>query len=124
LVVWQPFERGLMLWFADARLIYALVDDGTGALFADTYADEPQPPLTPPPGLFVPQRGFRVIWESLGAAESPLGWALAAETGFDALTQAAGRSSFTTYIQLPGRLLAVTAHPDLDGALWWAALEA
>ncbi|MDZ4766319.1 MAG: hypothetical protein SGI73_17395 [Chloroflexota bacterium] len=121
LVVWQPFEGGLMLWFADTRQIYALLPDGDGALFADNYVEgQAESTLTPPDGFFAPERGFRVVWDALGGAASGLGWALARETGYDALTQPAGRTSFTMYIYLSERLLVVTAHPDLGGRLFWS----
>lgn len=123
LVVWQPFERGILIWFADTETIYALLPDGEGAQYADTYVEGlSAPPITPPDGFYAPERGFRLVWDALGGAESPLRWALARETGYDALTQPAGRGSATLYIRLPDRLLAVTAYPELGGALFWAAV--
>lgn len=125
LIVWQPFEHGLMLWFSDTRQIYALLEDGSGFLFNDTYIeDQPESTLTPPDGLLAPERGFRVVWDALGGTTSGMGWGLAPETGYDALTQPAGRASYTLYIQLPERLIAVTAHPDLDGELFWMEVTA
>lgn len=124
LIVWQPFENGLMLWFSDTHQIYALFEDGSGFLFNDTFVEgQEESLLSAPDGLFAPERGFRVVWDALGGVNSGLGWGLARETGYDALTQPAGRASYTLYLQLPERLIAVTAHPDLEGELFWIEVE-
>jgi hypothetical protein len=48
-----------------------------------------------------------------------LGWALEEEIGFDSARQAAGRQSYTTYIQGPGATVyAVTLVPNTDGGYW------
>ncbi len=87
---YQTFEHGTMLWisrttFTQERIIYAFFDDGTFQQFDDTWR-EGQPPnagLTPPAGLYEPQRGFGKVWrEGTGArVRERLGWATAAEKG-------------------------------------------
>lgn len=124
LIVYQPFERGWMIWMAEQRLIYALFEDGTGALFVDRYVEgQAEPPLVPPDGLFTPVRGFRAVWDALGGAESPLGWGLAPETGFDSRWQPADVNSWTIYLELPDRRLALT-YVTFTGALYWADVSA
>lgn len=124
LIVYQPFERGWMIWLAEQGRIYALFEDGTGALFVDQYVEgQAESMLTPPDGLFAPVRGFRAVWDALGGAESRLGWGLAPETGYDSRWQSADVYSWTIYLELPDRLLALTYFTYM-GALYWADVTA
>jgi hypothetical protein len=118
--VWQPFERGVMLWFSDVQQIYVMTDDGQLRVYEDHYVEgQPDPADVPPSERFTPVRGFGQIWSSLGGADSPLGWALTPEVGYDAARQAAGRSSYTTYIQGPGSTVyAVTQLPGMEVGYW------
>jgi hypothetical protein len=87
---YQPFQNGAMLWisrttFINQQLIYVFFDDGTLQQFTDTWT-EGQPSnagLTPPSGLYEPQRGFGKVWrEGTGArVRERLGWATATEKG-------------------------------------------
>lgn len=89
--VYQPFERGAMVWFYDTREIWVLLDvlpgtraAGTFARFADPYVEgQPEPIAAAPEGLLAPVRGFGVVWRLLDA-ERALGWATATEAGYDA----------------------------------------
>ncbi|MEP6776162.1 MAG: hypothetical protein ABJA50_11260 [Chloroflexota bacterium] len=93
---YQPFEHGSMLWisrttFVQERLIYVFFDDGTFQQFDDTWrdGDPANGNLSPPPGLFEPQRGFGKVWrEGTGArVRDRLGWATATEKGGDGAYQ-------------------------------------
>ncbi len=118
--VWQPFDHGVMLWFSDTKQIYVMTDDGQFRVYEDVYVEgQPDPVAEPPSERFTPVRGFGQIWLALGGADSPLGWALTPEVGYDAARQAAGRTSYTTYIQGPGSsVYAVTQLPGGEVGYW------
>jgi hypothetical protein len=82
----QSFENGRMIWLAHDDRIYAFFDDGTYQTFEDTWvAGQPDtdPALVPPAGRVVPVRGFGKVWSGDADVRSRLGWALAAEQGFE-----------------------------------------
>lgn len=118
--VWQPFERGVMLWFSDTQQIYVMTDDRQFRAYEDVYVEgQPDPAAQPPSERYTPVRGFGQIWQALGGAESPIGWALTPEVGYDAARQAAGRTSYTTYIQGPGgTVYAITQLPGAEVGYW------
>jgi len=118
--VYQPFEHGALIWFSDTRQIYALTDDHRLRVYQDSFVDGmPDPTDSAPEGLLTPVRGFGRLWQSLGGPAGALGWALAAETGFDSARQAGGRTSYTTYVQgTDGRVYAFTEIPGLDAGYW------
>lgn len=88
---YQPFEHGTMLWNSftvygtQEKQIYVFFNDGTFQLFVDTWREgEPvNAGLTPPPGLYEPERGFGKVWrEGTGArVRERLGWATQPEKG-------------------------------------------
>jgi len=118
--VWQPFQRGVMIWFSDSKQINVMTNDGQVRVYVDQYVDgQPDPSEKAPNGLLTPVRGFGAIWEALGGADSPLGWAQAKEVGYDAARQAAGHTSYTTYIAGPGSAVyAVTMIPGGQVGYW------
>jgi hypothetical protein len=96
--VWQPFERGLMLWFQEGGRTYVLRDDGSlfkpFAQVRDLQGlpmPEADPELAPPPGLYQPVHGFALFWRGLVPGHEwvrqELGWATAEETGYSAFWQ-------------------------------------
>ena len=118
---WQPFQGGVMIWFADTRQIYVLFNEGQRVqVFDDPYiASQPEPTRTPSDDRVVPVRGFGLVWRELGGEDGVLGPAMAEEIGFDSARQVAGRQSLTTYIQGPGATVyAVTLVPETDGGYW------
>lgn len=117
---WQPFERGDMMWISESGQIWVMTDDQRLRIFEDRYQEgDPTPAAAPPPDRFTPQRGFGRVWEALGGPDSPLGWALGEETGYDAGWQPAGRNSYTTYVGGPfGILYAITLIPGTDTGYW------
>jgi len=86
----ERFERGVMLWREDQRMIYVLASDGTWRKIADTWA-EGMPDYacadTPPAGLIKPKRGFGVVWCNVPGMKSLVGWALDEEHGYTAQYQ-------------------------------------
>ena len=118
--VWQPFEKGVLIWFSDVQQIFVMTNDGVLRVYADAYVEgQPDPSAAPPAGLFAPRRGFGLLWQGLGGANSPLGWATAPEVGYDGARQAAGHSSYTTYIAGPERIVyAVTQLPGAETGYW------
>ena len=124
---WQPFEGGVMVYFGDTDEIYVMTnDDRRVQVFTDTFVEGMEEPeiSNVPEGRFAGRRGFGIAWRELGGPESALGWALAEEIGFDSGRQAAGRISYTTYVQGPGETVyAVTLVPD-TGAGYWTSVSA
>lgn len=117
----QPFQGGQMWWFSDTRQVYVLTnDDNRVQVFADLFQEgDYQPDVTPPDGLYAPQRGFARVWEQLNGADGVLGWATAPESGVDFARQPAGRVSYTTYIQpQAGGIYAVTVLPGQFEGVW------
>lgn len=120
MIAYQPFEHGAMIWFSDTLEIYVLTDDGRVSVYEDVFREgAPDPTAAAPDGLLTPVRGFGMIWEFLGGAASPLGWATALEAGFDSARQAAGRTSYTTYILAPNdAIYAITLIPGMERGFW------
>jgi DNA-binding beta-propeller fold protein YncE len=86
----QAFEGGTMIWREDARLIYVLSNDGSWAVFDDTWTpDEPEqdPNIVPPEGLLQPIRGFGKVWRNNPELQVGLGWALEEEAGYTSPVQ-------------------------------------
>jgi hypothetical protein len=118
--VWQPFEHGVMIWFSDQTQVFVMTDDGRVHVYQDQFVEgDPNPPEIAPNERFTPTRGFGLLWEALGGASSPVGWGTAAESGYDAARQAAGHTSYTTYIAGPGEIVyAITQIPGVAGGYW------
>lgn len=118
--VFQPFEHGAMIWFSDTTQIYVLTADNRLRVFQDAFVEGmADPAATAPEGLFTPVRGFGRLWGALGGASGSLGWAVAPEQGFDSARQAAGRTSYTTYVQgAGGRVYAFTEIPGRTVGFW------
>jgi hypothetical protein len=81
---YQSFEHGHMIWRSDKGEIYVLYDDGRYEDYEDTWqeGDPVDIPGTPPPGLFVPVRGFGNLYASEALLQERLGWATATEMGY------------------------------------------
>jgi hypothetical protein len=85
----QVFERGRMLWIEPQRKIWVMADSSTGSgswiVYDDTFRDgEPEndPTLSPPEGMYQPQRGFGKVWRDNPTVREQLGWALTPEFGY------------------------------------------
>jgi hypothetical protein len=86
----QVFENGRMIWLQHDDRIYVFFNDGKYQTFEDTWVAgqaETVPGLTPPSGRYAPVRGFGKVWSGAEDVRSRLGWALAAEQGFEAQLQ-------------------------------------
>ncbi len=91
----QAFEHGRMFWLSGRQEIYLLYSDGEAnhwLRYPDTWEEgqpDHDPALQPPEGLEQPVRGFGRVWrEELGGPESAVGWATAAEEGYEGQVQA------------------------------------
>lgn len=117
--VYQPYERGLMIYRSEDSTILVLQADGTFATYRDTFIEgQPNPPDTAPPDRITPVRGFGIVWMALGGPDSALGYGLLQEQGYDMMTQSAGSSSYTEYVTLPDGVLALTRLPGENGGFW------
>jgi serine/threonine-protein kinase len=93
---WQPFETGSMLWREDANLIYVLDANKLWRSTGDTWREgdlQFDPAIQVPNGLHQPVRGFGLVWREQPGVRDALGWATAAEDGFEALVQEFGGGS-------------------------------
>ncbi len=120
----QLFQNGMMIWREDTREIWVITNDSRQLqVFDDTYVDgEADPTAQPPNTFFVPKRGFGKVWAQLGGEKSGLGWGTAPEAQISLTVQAAGRVSYTTYVQMPdGAIYAATVLPRQDEG-WWVKI--
>ncbi|MBI5667091.1 MAG: hypothetical protein HZC41_03715, partial [Chloroflexi bacterium] len=132
---YQPYERGFMIWLADAGDIWVFVNAPAPNRFA-TYAHFSEsdyarfadaPPQPPPPGRFQPINGFGRVWHNLNnyltgsTIRADLGWATAPESSYTATRQVWGRTSHVhVYLSLPDGRVA-DAYQGLAGINWtWA----
>jgi hypothetical protein len=80
----QRFERGMMFWRGDQRMIYVLANDGTWRKVADVWI-EGMPdyacPDEPPAGRVKPKRGFGYVWCNSPDIKSLVGWGIEEEYG-------------------------------------------
>jgi hypothetical protein len=83
----QDFERGMMIWREDERLIYVFYDGGGWEAYPEQWQDgmpEQDPAYGPPPeGLIQPKRGFGLVWQEHASVRDRLGWALNEERQCD-----------------------------------------
>lgn len=82
------FERGQMFWIqlrGGQSVIYVVIYGKSGTmtykLFNDTWkeGDPATTGLTPPAGMYEPQRGFGKVWREQSGIREALGWALELE---------------------------------------------
>ncbi|MFZ0544958.1 MAG: hypothetical protein WAM60_05950 [Candidatus Promineifilaceae bacterium] len=89
----QYFENGWMLWEEETDTIYAFHDpQRTFAVFYSGFADPNDPAANnsdydPPDGLYVPKRGFGLVWHYYSYWREILGWALQPEFGYNTTYQ-------------------------------------
>ena len=86
ITAYAPFEKGFMIWRADNRQTYAVYDDGTFEVFADSWqegdpeyscTDANTPNRTPP----TPRRGIGKVWCTQPGVRAKLGNSKADENG-------------------------------------------
>jgi len=95
----QSFERGHMIWREADKTIFVLYSDGVWRSYADNW-QEGMPELscegTPPSGLYLPKRGFGLVWCTERGVREGLGWALDQEYGVTIEWQAFERGEMLT----------------------------
>lgn len=82
----QKFQNGSMFYFAPRELIYVLAgfENGNWLSFEQAaLADQPTPTPAPPPaaGLYVPVRGFGLVWGYYENVRNQLGYGVEPEQG-------------------------------------------
>ncbi len=96
----ETFEHGVMIRRDDVHQIFVMRDDGTWAVYPDTYQDgETLPdPGTPPSGKVAPVRGLAKVWLQQAGLRQALGWATAPEGTVSGAYEdfAAGRMVWTS----------------------------
>ncbi|MEW5988615.1 MAG: hypothetical protein AB1791_18460, partial [Chloroflexota bacterium] len=109
----QSFERGFMVWVQAQDQIYVLFEDGLSPgwkIVQDNWDEgDPvdDPTLLPPAGFYQPVRGFGLVWREEVGVRDRLGWATAAEAGFNTLYQSTARFKYNEFYLLA-----------LDGRVW------
>ncbi|MGD1993795.1 MAG: hypothetical protein PVI59_11430 [Anaerolineae bacterium] len=110
--VYEPFERGYMVWRSDTREIYILYDDSSYEVYEDTWQEGDQVDIlgTPPPGFLAPVRGFGNLYADQPHLQRRLGWATAEEVGYTMVVETipggSGRYRGTsTFFTLPDGLV-------------------
>lgn len=95
-IVWTSYtryERGLMMWRSDTKLIYGFFGGSNWLSVADQFhsglPDKPSPGRGNPPrsGLFHPIRGTGLVWATNDTFFNGLGWATMEQRGFCAAHQ-------------------------------------
>jgi hypothetical protein len=121
---WQPFEHGVMMWFAETDTIWVFQATNTAlsgrlSIYRDSWTDTMgNPSANPPAGRFTPQRGFGQVWQALGGSGSALGWALAPELGYDSNGFSQGDDN-ELVVDGPGdTVYGITISSDGGSAVW------
>ncbi len=86
----ESFQNGTMIWLSDSDNIYVLNNNGTWAVYSDTWQDgdtEWDTSITAPSGYYQPKRGFGKLWRDTDTVRSGLGWATTEERGFEGSIQ-------------------------------------
>ncbi len=85
----QTFEAGHLFWLQPVGQIWVATTDENGnniwSVYADTFQEgqpENNPTLTPPAGLYQPERGFGKLWRETAEVQALLGWAVEPEFGY------------------------------------------
>jgi hypothetical protein len=94
-VVWatfSPYERGMMMWRDDTKMIYGFFDGKGWQAVPDRFTEGmPEKPVPdrgePPPGLLHPVRGTGLVWATDDTFFQNLGWLRVQSTGFCAKVQ-------------------------------------
>ena len=130
--VYQPFERGFMIYVPDRKAVWVFVQPettipsaftaGLWLAYADTFSEgepETDPALVAPEGLIQPKRGFGKVWRENGPVRAALGWAADIELPypatvadyaigkFDGLGEFAPQSFIHTITDVDGHLIHV-----------------
>lgn len=104
----QPFEYGNMIWLdlgADGRIIIVTRAAGRPApypsygIHEDRYREgDPEVPGTPPPGRYIPQRGFGAVWRGSRGEGQWIGYATAPERPERAAVQFFGGGGLVVHL--------------------------
>jgi hypothetical protein len=123
----QPFENGFMIWIEADRMIYAFYDAREGDSyptyegFIDDFEEgdpESDPSIVPPSGLYQPIRGFGLLWRTNQSVRDRLGWATAAETGFQTWMQGYSGAGMHNYYTLLQGIDGTVYHLIASGSVW------
>jgi hypothetical protein len=88
-MIYQPFERGMMIWRIDDRLMYVLYDENNAYELHTNVQDmgDSVDHDKTPQGFIHPVRGFGSVWMEWPSVRSRLGWATAEETAYNATAE-------------------------------------
>jgi hypothetical protein len=71
----QTFEHGLMYWWSGTQQIYVLMNGGSWSRYPNTWHEgEELIAVTPPAGLYAPERGFGKVWRLYPEVQDSIGW--------------------------------------------------
>jgi hypothetical protein len=85
----QDFQNGRMFWLEPVDQIWVIWTNERGETIWSVYDDEfedgmveSDPNITPPEGLYQPERGFGKLWRDNDDVRNQLGWAVQPEFGY------------------------------------------
>jgi hypothetical protein len=93
--IYQPFERGHMLWLSnvgwfDAQVIYVMLDDQSYTRYDDDYDPNTDPEsgnFRPPEGLYEPVEALGKLWRNEPGLKDRIGFATAPQMEMDTSMQ-------------------------------------
>ncbi len=108
--VFQPYERGFMIWRADTGAVYAFYNGGlTDSWQQSAYEGLPDNTLAAPAGFVTPVNGFGRVWGNVQDVRDRLGRATGVEQGYQlTVTRSPGPPLFLdprTFTLPDGRVL-------------------
>lgn len=127
--VYQPFERGFMVYLPDRKGIWVFyspystagpaAEVGKWLLYADTFVDgqpETDPNIIPPAGVIQPKRGFGKVWRTSEVVRNLVGWGLQYELPYDCVVTDYAIGAFDASGRFTAQSLFHTAN-DFNGKL-------
>ncbi|MBL8155275.1 MAG: LysM peptidoglycan-binding domain-containing protein, partial [Anaerolineae bacterium] len=102
---YQPYEFGFMIWWANTGDIWAFYNNGGAARVYPlaVYGGLNMQRVVDiiPAGRMAPQNGFGRVWSNFAEVRAGLGWATAAEQGYQLFVQSPGFGASFVALTLP-----------------------
>jgi hypothetical protein len=123
----QRFQKGWMIWTADTRQIYVLIDSdpastglaGAVEIYTETWQEgetNNDPSLVPPPGQIQPSRGFGKVWRETSGLRDRIGFAWNEPVAFTGMVHTVGSNIWIN--SNAGHIYALTGSTWAIGDQW------
>ncbi|MEK7311922.1 MAG: hypothetical protein AAB382_08110 [Chloroflexota bacterium] len=141
--VYQPFERGFMIYLSDRQAVWVFVQSfvsntggttttpnfGAWLAFADTFKEgdpETDPSIIAPAGFLQPKRGFGKVWREHPEVRDAVGWGLDYERPYTTLVadysigvfDSTGRYLPQSFIHTVATIDGTLVHVDEAARVW------